>query len=361
MRTTKAFLTGTALGAGAMYFFDPRMGNRRRALLEDQFHHLWRQAECGCDAGVRDLGNRAQGLLHNMGALVQHGEWPQARQRSGGGQFRWSPAMRLIAATCGAALLANCVARRTLGAKLLGAAGLGLFAKSLDAGDGEVHIQRTLEIDAPVDRVYEFFSHPENYPRISDVITNVEIFGHGHFAKDMLVAGIPVRFEERFFRCEKNRALESRSEPGSLISYCKQMTFEKAGENHTRLHVTFNYHPPGGAVGHAVASIVGIDPKTLLSDLLMRAKFYLETDREPHDAAAHRRRNTPRSAPATVSRNNGGEERDGGHTTLHGPAAPTDDVLRPGIREMGHPSTWPASPSPMPQPAELAGRFPPAV
>src|SRR5438045_2856973 len=224
MGTTRAFLAGTALGAGAVYFFDPRMGNRRRAMAEDQFRRLSRQAACGCDAGVRDLGNRVQGALHDFGQFVQHGEWPVRQRR--GQRAGWSPAAKLIAATCGTALMANCLAKRTPSAILLGTLSFGLFARSMESGPTGVHIQRTMEINAPVDKVYEFFSHPENYPRISDCIANVELFGDGRFAKDMLIAGVPYRFEERFFRCEENRVLESRSEPGSAMCYCKQMGFE---------------------------------------------------------------------------------------------------------------------------------------
>jgi len=342
MGTTRAFLTGTAIGAGAMYYFDPRMGNRRRAAFEDQLRRISRQASCGCDAGMRDLGNRAQGVLHKFGQLIQHGEWPvrqRRRERTG-----WTPAARLIAATCGGALMANCLAKRSPSAILLGTLGFGLFVRSMESGASGIHIQRTMQIEAPVDKVYDFFSHPENYPRISDCVTNVELFGDGRFAKEMLIAGVPYRFEERFFRCEENRALESRSEPGSALCYCKQLGFEEAGDGCTRLHLHFSYHPPGGALGHAFASALGIDPKTILNDLLMRAKFFLETGREPHDAIGRGKMKLMAEAR--------GSNRPSSERAMHGPGAPTDDVLRPGIRETGHPATWPPSSSWLPEQPE---------
>jgi uncharacterized membrane protein len=354
MGTTRAFLAGTAIGAGAMYFFDPRMGSRRRAMFEDQMRRLSRQASCGCDTGMRDLGNRTQGVLHDFGELVQHGRWPIRQHR--GQRSGWSPAARLIAATCGGALMANCLARRTPGAILLGTLGFGLFARSMASGPKGIHIQRTIEIHAPVEKVYDFFWRPENYPRISDVIANVELFGNGRFAKDMLIAGVPYRFEERFYRCEKNHVLESRSEPDSAMRYCKQMIFEDVGDGWTRLHAHFNYHPPGGTLGHAFASVIGIDPKSILIDLLMRTKFYLETGREPHDALGRRKAKTTADQPT--------DERQQGERLMHGPGAPTDDVLRPSIRETGHPATWPPpanwlpeSPEPpLPQPS--SAQFP---
>ncbi len=347
MGTTKAFLAGTALGAGVMYFFDPRMGNRRRAMAEDQLRRLSRQAACGCDAGVRDLGNRAQGVLHDFGELVQHGQWPQRQRR--GQRAGWSPAARLIAATCGGALMANCLAKRTPSAILLGTFGFGLFARSLENGPTGIHIQRTIEINAPVDKVYDFFSHPENYTRISDCVANVELFGDGRFAKDMLIAGVPYRFEERFFRCERNSVLESRSEPGSALSYCKQMMFEDASDGWTKLHLHFNYHPPGGALGHAFASMLGIDPKSILNDLLMRAKFFLETGREPHDAIGRSKAKAKAEQPD--------REGQASDTSMHGPGAPMEDVRRPGMSEFATQSPWPQSTDPHAA-HEHVGQFP---
>ena len=198
MGTTSAFFTGTIVGAGAMYFFDPRMGNRRRVWFEDQLRRLSRQTADGIDAGLRDLTNRGQGVLHGAQSLVRQ---PQPQQRRGqasrsGSLPKWTPGIRLAAASCGTVLMANCLARRTPSAVLLGTLGFGLFSRSLAGRHGGVEVQKTLEIAAPVDRVFEFFSHPENYMRVSDVVTNVEIFGDGRFAKDMTIAGIPVHFEE---------------------------------------------------------------------------------------------------------------------------------------------------------------------
>jgi hypothetical protein len=68
MNRLNCMINGAVLGAGAMYFFDPQLGRRRRALLEDQFRRFSRQASEGLDAAVRDLNNRAQGTV----AEVEH-------------------------------------------------------------------------------------------------------------------------------------------------------------------------------------------------------------------------------------------------------------------------------------------------
>jgi uncharacterized membrane protein len=236
--------------------------------------------------------------------------------------------------------MANCAVCRTTSSMLLGALGLGLVAKAL-GGKPDVHVERTMEIHAPIDQVFEFFANPENYLRVSDAITNVELLGGGRFAKSIAMAGLPIRFEERFTCCEKNRRIETRSEPSSPIRYTKQMRFEQVGEHHTRLHMHFCYSPPGGELGHAVASFVGLDAQSLLNDLLMRAKNFLETGREPHDATARRRQ-------AAHGHNGSAKPK---REAPQGPGAPVSDVQRLAIRE--------SSVSPWPKSAEsgLAPRF----
>jgi osmotically-inducible protein OsmY len=69
-----SFVKGAAIGAGMMYFFDPVSGNRRRALLRDQFIHL---ANKGCDvadAKYRDMQNRLYGTFAEMRSSLRHDE-----------------------------------------------------------------------------------------------------------------------------------------------------------------------------------------------------------------------------------------------------------------------------------------------
>jgi hypothetical protein len=62
-----ALIKGMGLGAGLMYFFDPELGRRRRALAADQFTHACCSLEDFFGKATRDLGNRAQGLTAELG------------------------------------------------------------------------------------------------------------------------------------------------------------------------------------------------------------------------------------------------------------------------------------------------------
>jgi CBS domain-containing protein len=62
MNKTMAMCRGAALGAGVMYFFDPRQGARRRALLRDACVRLCNETQHAVDVTKRDLTNRFHGL-----------------------------------------------------------------------------------------------------------------------------------------------------------------------------------------------------------------------------------------------------------------------------------------------------------
>jgi CBS domain-containing protein len=62
MNKAMAMCRGAALGAGLMYFFDPRQGARRRALLRDACVRLSNETRQAIDVTRRDMGNRLQGI-----------------------------------------------------------------------------------------------------------------------------------------------------------------------------------------------------------------------------------------------------------------------------------------------------------
>jgi hypothetical protein len=69
-----SFIKGAAIGAGIMYFFDPVMGNRRRALVRDQLIHLANKSCDVADAKWRDMQNRMYGTFAEARSCLQHDE-----------------------------------------------------------------------------------------------------------------------------------------------------------------------------------------------------------------------------------------------------------------------------------------------
>jgi hypothetical protein len=77
-----AILGGIGIGAALMYLFDPSGGRRRRALIRDKAVGLTNDAREAIDKRTRDLGNRAQGLMHEAKSMVSSGE-SQAETEAG--------------------------------------------------------------------------------------------------------------------------------------------------------------------------------------------------------------------------------------------------------------------------------------
>jgi hypothetical protein len=69
-----AMIAGAAIGVGLMYFADPRMGRRRRALVGDQLVRARRTLNRSALITSRDLTNRARGLMAEMRACLRSGE-----------------------------------------------------------------------------------------------------------------------------------------------------------------------------------------------------------------------------------------------------------------------------------------------
>jgi uncharacterized membrane protein len=59
-------LIAAGLGAAAAYYWDPVLGNRRRALMRDQWNHALRKARRAIDVTQRDVSHRLAGTVAEM-------------------------------------------------------------------------------------------------------------------------------------------------------------------------------------------------------------------------------------------------------------------------------------------------------
>jgi hypothetical protein len=68
----EGLLKGAALGAGAMFFFDPVRGNRRRALVRDQFIKFSHRTGDFFDKAIRDAEHRIEGTMAELSGALHH-------------------------------------------------------------------------------------------------------------------------------------------------------------------------------------------------------------------------------------------------------------------------------------------------
>ncbi|NNJ25815.1 SRPBCC family protein [Alienimonas chondri] len=68
--TTRGLLKGLALGAGAMYLFDPQYGSTRRSKIKDQFVRAGSDYGTLWEKGSKDLANRLKGQAFEAKGLL---------------------------------------------------------------------------------------------------------------------------------------------------------------------------------------------------------------------------------------------------------------------------------------------------
>jgi uncharacterized membrane protein len=248
--------------------------------------------------GVRGVENKIEaheqaGVISSLqGGIPHHGETPELMQSN------WSPAIRFLAGIGGCALALYGARRKNL---FSAAVGLGLVTRSLTnmemedliglGGSHGITVQKTITINASVRKVFELWSRHENFPHFMSRVREVRDLGNGRYHWTVAgPAGIPVEWEAVITKLEPDRLIAWQSAPGSTIEQHGIVQFRTDGDDKTVVDVRLSYYPPAGAVGHAIASLFGADPKSEMDDDLMRMKSFIETGRQPHDASERQMR-----------------------------------------------------------------------
>lgn len=227
------------------------------------------------------IHERADQIPALQRGVQRFGESPEFMQRN------WAPGPRLLATTAGALLaVLGLSQRRALGA-LLSLAGLSLVARGVSnrqlqdlvgvAPRKGIFVQKTLTINAPLERVYAFWAHfAENFPRFMSHVRQIRDLGTGRSVwKVAGPAGVGVEWEAEITKQVPNRVLAWRSLPGSTVETAGSVHFEPVEEG-TRVHVQLSYLPPLGQIGHGVATLFGADPKHDMDEDLARMKRLVE-------------------------------------------------------------------------------------
>jgi uncharacterized membrane protein len=209
-------------------------------------------------------------------------------------QEHWAPATRVVTGGAGAALLACALARRSPMAFALAFAGAAMLlragtnqplARLLGQRGPHIDFTKSVNIAAPVDRVFAFWQNPENFPtfmrNVRSVRRNADGSWHWEVAGPL---GATVQWDADMTVCLPNELIAWTTRPGSHVENAGLVHFQ-AEESGTRVQVDISYNPPGAALGHVVASLFGADPLTEMDEDLMRMKSFLETSKRPHDAA----------------------------------------------------------------------------
>lgn len=207
----------------------------------------------------------------------------------------WPPAARLAMGVAGGALAVFGGGRRSVG-KIARFAGFSLLARALtnmnisellgiSPGRG-IRVQKTITIHAPVQKVFHFLSNYHNLPQFLSHLREIRRSGNTSHGVAAGPAGSTVEWDAKITHYEPNRLLAWKSLPGSTIRTTGTLRLEHIPGPATRVDLTLSYIPPAGALGHAVASLFGANPRPALDKDLNRLKELLETGKAKGDGAA---------------------------------------------------------------------------
>lgn len=138
-----------------------------------------------------------------------------------------------------------------------------------------------VEIDAPVERVFDLFADFEAAPRWAGGVRDVRRTGRRTFLWVAETAlDIDVEWEAEVVVFAPDRRLVWRSVGGDIRADCEAV-FSTTPEGTTLVRVVRGYDTPGGRTGRAVARFFGRHPEAQLEEDLGRLKRLSERVRRP--------------------------------------------------------------------------------
>jgi uncharacterized membrane protein len=165
----------------------------------------------------------------------------------------------------------------------------------VDGKRRSVDIHKTITIHAPLAEVFGFWADFETFPRFMDHVESVQMTSdrRSHW-KVRGPLGSSVEWNAETTKLVPNEVIAWKSVGDSLVKHAGIVRFESAdGGDATRIDVRLTYNPIVGRVGHAVATLFGVDPKKSLDEDLLRLKSLLEEGK----ATAHGRAVARRAVP----------------------------------------------------------------
>jgi len=215
------------------------------------------------------------------------------------GQPNWAPATRTLAASAGTAMMALAIARRGRSGFLLVATGAALFVRAvtnldlrrlagIGGGRRAIDVQKTMTVDAAVDRVFAFWDDFANFPRFMHHVREVRPTRDPavwRWSVSGASSAAPIEYHSVVTERVLNRVLAWKTTGDSAVGHAAIIRFEPLDDGRTRIQIRLSYNPPGGALAHGVLALFGADPKSRLDEDMVRMKTVLEMGRRAYGAA----------------------------------------------------------------------------
>ena len=129
-------------------------------------------------------------------------------------------------------------------------------------------VQESIEVQAPLQEVFTYWSNLEHFPEIMSNVEEVRVVDQetSHW-KVKGPVGTTVEFDARTTEMDPERGIGWNSIEGE-VDTSGEVRFEEIDSDRTRIEVTMNYaNPPGGRVGEVVADAISNPERMMREDL----------------------------------------------------------------------------------------------
>lgn len=205
-------------------------------------------------------------------------------------QEHWAPTTRLLVGAA-AATIWKAAKRlpepirwtaRCAGAALAVRAATNLPMKritGISAGRRAVDIDDAISIGAPIEQIWPLVSDYTVFAELMPDVREIRRSADGRLSHWTIAgpAGVPVRFDAVETKREENREIAWKTTEGQLVAHTGAIRLMPEPGGRTRVQVRLTYNPVAGAVGHAIAAMLGAHPAHRMKQDLMRLKSYAET------------------------------------------------------------------------------------
>lgn len=204
---------------------------------------------------------------------------------------------RMISAIAGGALTLYGLRRGSLGGLLVAGVGAALGYRGItgychlydrlgidsggarhNVGNLGVKIDREIVVNATPERLYGIWRNFQNLPRILSHVERVEVLSPTR-SRWTLAAPVSVSWEAELINDKLDELIAWQSVGNQWVEHAGSVTFQPLGAGSTRVHVSLQYDPPGGQIGHAVASLFAEDAGSKIEQDLGNFKRAVEEGR----------------------------------------------------------------------------------
>lgn len=130
-------------------------------------------------------------------------------------------------------------------------------------------VHESIEVQAPLQDVFTYWSNLENFPQIMRNVEEVRVtdqeMSHWRIKGPL---GKTVEFDAKTTEMSPERGIGWNSTGENDVETSGQVRFEEVADGRTRIDVTMNYaDPPGGKIGEVAANAISNPEREMREDL----------------------------------------------------------------------------------------------